>query len=98
MQSGKFGFAVIAVAGSILTLASFTKVQRYAFMGPLNRAAQSIGEATMLMRLSMIILAVLCVSMGVLLLPGVYEVFLEPAVRALTVGRHYGVAIEKLLQ
>ncbi|MEI8218091.1 MAG: proton-conducting transporter membrane subunit [Elusimicrobiota bacterium] len=98
VQSGKFGFAVIAVAGSILTLASFTKVQRYAFMGPLNRAAQSIGEATMLMRLSMIILAVLCVSMGVLLLPGVYEVFLEPAVRALTVGRHYGVAIEKLLQ
>jgi multicomponent Na+:H+ antiporter subunit D len=98
IQSGKFGFALIAIVGSILTLASFMKVQRYAFRGHLNQALQTVRDATLLMRVSMILLASLCVGMGILLLPGINEIFLHPAVHALTVGRHYAVEIERILQ
>lgn len=98
IQVGKNGYAIVAVVGSILTLASFMKLQRYAFRGPLTQALHAAAEAPLLMRIAMILLAALCISMGILLLPGINEVFLEPAVNALMAGKHYVVEIERLMQ
>jgi multicomponent Na+:H+ antiporter subunit D len=89
IQADRIGFAVWAIIGSILTLASFMKVQRYAFFGPLNEKWKEIKEVPGFMRLSMIILAVLCIVMGLLLVPQVRDVFLTPAVEVLRNGIDY---------
>ncbi len=57
IQAQHFGYAFLAVVASILTLASFMKVQKYAFWGKLNEKNRRIKEVPLAMRLSMIILA-----------------------------------------
>jgi len=89
LQADRIGFAVWAVIGSILTLASFMKVQRYAFFGPLNEKWKEIKEVPGFMRLAMIISAVLCIVMGLLLIPQVRDIFLTPAVEVLRNGIDY---------
>jgi multicomponent Na+:H+ antiporter subunit D len=89
IQANQLFFAVIAVIASILTLASFLKVQKYAFYGELKEKWKSIKEAPKLMCVSMIILALLCLVMGVLILPQVRELTLDPAVQVLGRGLDY---------
>jgi multicomponent Na+:H+ antiporter subunit D len=89
VEAGYYGLAALAVLGSIMTLASFLKVQRYAFFGKLPSLLERTREAPVFMCISMILLAALCVGMGLLLLPGVKEVFLDKAVEAVTGGKDY---------
>jgi multicomponent Na+:H+ antiporter subunit D len=89
VQSHHYWFAFFAVVGSILTLSSFLKVQRYIFYGHLKDAWSNIKEVPLLMTLPMAILAVLCVFLGILLLPGVYDDFLGLAVKAVLDGKAY---------
>jgi len=89
IQANRIGFAIWAIIGSILTLASFMKVQRYAFFGSLNEKWKEIKEVPGFMRSAMIILAVLCIVMGLLLVPQVRDVFLAPAVEVLKNGVDY---------
>ncbi len=98
IQSGHYWFASFAVLGSILTLGSFLKVQRYIFYGHLKDAFQNIAEVPFLMRLPMIILALFCIFMGILLLPGIYENFLGLAVNAVLRGKEYAVLIGGLIK
>jgi len=65
-QAGRWGYALIAVVVSVLTLASFLKVQKYAFFGPLKEKWQNIREVPVLMAASMVLLAVLCLATSVL--------------------------------
>ena len=85
IQSGQIGYSLAAVVGSILTLASFMKVQKYAFFGSLKDKYKSIKEAPMSMQLAMFALAVICVAGGLKLLPSL-KFFLNDAVKVLTDG------------
>jgi len=89
IQAGRPFSALWAVIGSILTLASFTKVQRYVFFGhgkhfKLESLSQ-IKEVPNLMQMSMILLAILCTVTGVLALGGPNGIF-GPVIDVLTGG------------
>jgi multicomponent Na+:H+ antiporter subunit D len=91
VQAGRFGYAFWAVLASLLTLASFMKVMKYAFFGKLTENLSRIREAPLFMKLSMGALAFICLLGGVLLLPGVREVFLQRATDVLLEGTEYAV-------
>ena len=80
--------AFLAVIGSILTLASFMKVQRYGFRGErkIEKLEQPVGWG---MNAAMIVLAVLCVLTSLLVLPGIREVALDPAVNVIMAKTEY---------
>ncbi|MCM8782647.1 MAG: NADH/ubiquinone/plastoquinone (complex I), partial [Candidatus Omnitrophica bacterium] len=88
IQKGAFGYAFWAIVASILTLASFMKVQKYGFLGKLNIRWQGIKEAPMMMCLAMIILAIICVISGALISP-LFKPFLESARDVLLKGKDY---------
>jgi len=89
VQSGRYWYAFWAVLASILTLASFMKVMKYAFFGKLKEKWQDVKEAPYYMRLSMIILALICIFGGLLLISGVDDVFLNRAKDVLLQGTGY---------
>jgi len=88
LQKGYFGYALVAVVGSILTLSSFMKVEKFAFFGKLNERCRDIKEVPYLMRFSLIGLAIICVLGGLLLLPSI-KFFLNGAVDVLLQGKGY---------
>ncbi len=88
IQSKQVFYAVCAVVASILTLASFMKVQKYAFFGKLNQKWQEVKEVAWMMKLPMIILAVICIVSGLLITP-LFKPYLESAVNVLMAGRDY---------
>jgi multicomponent Na+:H+ antiporter subunit D len=88
LQANRFGYAFCAIVASILTLASFMKVQKYAFFGTLNEKWRRIKEVPGAMRLSMAALAIICVAAGLLLIP-LLRNFMQAAVDVLLVGKGY---------
>ncbi|MCX8014902.1 MAG: hypothetical protein N2748_02680, partial [candidate division WOR-3 bacterium] len=74
---------------AILTLASFIKVQRKVFMGSLPDLLSEIKEVPKLMAVTMVILAIFCVGMAVLLMPGVRERTLDLGRDAVILGTQY---------
>ena len=86
VQDGRFVYAFLAVLASILTLASFMKVMKYAFFGKFRENLSRIKEVPFFMKLSMATLAFFCLVGGILLLPGVNEVFLQGAKDVLLEG------------
>ena len=95
VQASHYWSAVWAVFASVITLASFLKIQKYVFFGELNRelTGKDIKEVPVSMLLAMIILSVLCMAMGLLLLPEVRPLFLDPAVNVLVNAAGYGKAV-----
>ncbi|MBU2495695.1 MAG: proton-conducting transporter membrane subunit [Candidatus Omnitrophota bacterium] len=87
VQAKNIPAAVWAVLVSIITLSSFTKVQRYVYYGKLKEEWKDVKEAPQTMRIAMVMLAVCCVLMGLLILPGPRNAVLTPAVNALLAGR-----------
>jgi multicomponent Na+:H+ antiporter subunit D len=77
VQAGQPVFAFLAVIGSILTLASFMKVQRYGFRGEkeIQKVKTHLGFS---MKLAMITLAILCFITSLMIVPGIKEVTLDP--------------------
>lgn len=75
---------------SLVTLGYYLKLQRRAFFGELADAWMEVKEAPALMCVSMLILAGLCLALGLLLLPSVRPVLLDPAVKVLENGTQYG--------
>lgn len=90
LQTGRYWLGIIAVLASLLTLSSFLKVQKYAFFGKLNPEHENVKEVPVPMQASMIILAVLCVLLGLLMIPQLESVTLDPAVTVLMNGVNYG--------
>ncbi|MFH0827456.1 MAG: proton-conducting transporter membrane subunit [Candidatus Omnitrophota bacterium] len=97
IQSGHFGYALAAVVASILTLASFMKVQKYAFSGELKEKNQNVKEVPGMMKLAMVCLAFICVVAGLLLLPS-FRFFLNDAVNVLMKGRGYAASVLEVVQ
>lgn len=89
IQANHLGYAFWAVLGSILTLASFMKVQKYAFFGKIKENLKKIKEVPFAMRLPMVILSVISLAGGIILIPQLGQRFLEPAVDVLLIGKQY---------
>ena len=92
IQKGHLGYALAAVIGSILTLASFMKVQKFAFLGQLKEKYGSIKEVPNTMKFAMLGLALICIVGGVLLLPHL-KPFLNDAVEVILRGRDYSAGV-----
>jgi len=82
IQAGQPILAFLAVIGSILTLASFMKVQRYGFRGEreIEKVKTKIGWS---MNLAMLSIAFLCLVTSIMIIPGIKEVTLDPVMAAI---------------
>jgi len=79
----KIVFLVMAMFGSVLTLASFMKVLYSAFIGDKPKELPSdIKEVPLLMQLPILMLALLCIILGVFANSLMIKPFLEPLVGA----------------
>ena len=92
VQAGQFALAVLTVLVSVLTLAYYLKVQRFAFFGTLKERWAQIKEVPGAMCVSMVILAIVCIGTGILFYP-LMKIILEPAVAVLQEGTKYGVLV-----
>ena len=82
VQAGEPFYAILAVIGSLLTLASFMKVQSYGFRG--RREPESLkARIGWGMNAAMISLAVLCLLSSLLIVPGIREATLDPVVEVI---------------
>lgn len=81
-------YAIVAVVGSLLTLASFMKVQRYGFRGEkiFEKINTKIGWR---MNSAMLILAALCIITSLAIIPGIKEVILDPVVNVIANKNNY---------
>jgi len=93
IQAGHPVYALAAVVASIMTLASFMKVQKYGFFGALKERWKGIKEVPFTMALSMVILSLLCITTGLLVIPGVAEHFLKSAADVLVNGKEYATLV-----
>ena len=90
VQAGFLSLAAVTVIVSLVTLISFLKIQRYVFLGELPENLKETKEHKGFMLVAMIFLASLCLLMGgLLLVPGLNDNILEPAVKVLTDGFNY---------
>jgi multicomponent Na+:H+ antiporter subunit D len=88
VQAGHPAFALIAVLASVLTLWYYLLIQRKAFFGKLNEKWSAIKEAPFWMAASTVLLAFLCVAIGILFSPAV-KAWVQPAANVLTEGVQY---------
>jgi multicomponent Na+:H+ antiporter subunit D len=88
LQAGLPWYAVFAIIGSLLTLASFMKVQRYGFKGEtvIDSSEYKIGWR---MNSAMITLALLCILTSLMVVPGIQEVTLDPVVKVIADKTEY---------
>jgi len=89
IQSNKIILACVAILISIVTLTYYMKYQKKAFLGTLQSAFKNIKEVPPGMCFSMIMLAIISISLGVLLLPALRSVILDPAVNVISDGLSY---------
>ena len=88
--------AAIIVFVSLCTLIMYLKVQRYVFLGELPANLQHIKENKGTMLIAMLVLACLCVLMGLLVIvPSLRANILDPAVKVLTDGLLYSANLIK---
>ncbi|MFH1360624.1 MAG: monovalent cation/H+ antiporter subunit D family protein [Candidatus Omnitrophota bacterium] len=98
VQAGRYGCAFWAILVSILTLAMYMKIMKYAFYGRCKEKEGQIKEVPIFMRLSMLVLACICLMGGILLIPGISDVFLQRASDVVTGGVNYALIVFKNLQ
>ncbi|MBN2030178.1 NADH/ubiquinone/plastoquinone (complex I) [bacterium] len=89
VESHHFILAGIAVLTSIITLAYYLKVQKMTFFGKLSDLYKGVKEVPVLMCVSMVTLAILSLGLGVLLLPQLRNIILDPAVNVIAGGLDY---------
>ncbi|MBN1522638.1 MAG: monovalent cation/H+ antiporter subunit D family protein [Candidatus Aureabacteria bacterium] len=91
VEAGRYGYAFWAVLASLLTLASFMKVMKYAFMGSLHERWKEIKEVPFFMKVSMITLAFICIVGGILCFSAYKDMFLQQATNILLAGKKYAI-------
>ena len=82
VQAGRPFFAFVAVVGSLLTLASFMKVQRFGLRGG-RPVKELVGEVDGGMKTAMVILAALCLATSLLIIPGIRKLTIDPVVKVI---------------
>ena len=93
IQAEHFAYAFWAVSASILSLAYFMKVQRYAFFGEIKERLSHIKEVPFFMKVSMIVLAIICLLGGLLLIPGISGNLLNVARDAILIDNDYAAVV-----
>ncbi|MBN1897450.1 MAG: NADH/ubiquinone/plastoquinone (complex I) [Spirochaetes bacterium] len=89
LKAHYYMLSFFAVLVSVITLSSFLKLQRYTFFEKLKQDWQQIKESPFWMTSSMLFMAMLCLVTSALIIPGIRERFLSPAVKALMeLGRY----------
>ena len=88
VQAKMYGFAIIAVLVSVITLWYYLIIQRRAFFGKLNPVWENVKEAPFWMSASTIILALLCIVIGIAF-PFFIKLWLTPATNVLVSGIGY---------
>jgi multicomponent Na+:H+ antiporter subunit D len=91
-QANNIVGGVVCVLVAMVTLASFLKVQKYAFMRKLDQAAGVIKEVPFSMKFSMVVLAMLCILAGIFFVPLV-DIIFKPAAAVLLEGTNYAKSI-----
>ncbi len=87
VSAGQPILALLAILGSILTLAAVMKIQRYGLRQDIDIEPQEkIGLG---MNIAMISLAVICIIGGLLVAPGIREVALDPVVNVILEKAEY---------
>lgn len=90
VRAGFYVLAILAILVSILTLASFLKLQRYAFYNKVSEnAIHHRHEVSGPMVFSMITLGILCFLMGLLAIPSLRDLLFKPAVDMLMDANSY---------
>lgn len=87
IQAGHPVYAVIAVLASVLTLWYYLLMQRKAFFGRLNEKWAAVKEAPFWMTAAVVLLALLCVGIGILFSSTV-TTWIQPAADVLADGVH----------
>jgi multicomponent Na+:H+ antiporter subunit D len=87
VQAGQPVFAVIAVLASVLTLWYYLLMQRKAFFGKLNEKWAAVKEAPFWMTAATVLLALLCVGIGILFSSTV-ATWIQPAADVVADGVH----------
>jgi multicomponent Na+:H+ antiporter subunit D len=85
IQAGHPVFAVIAVLASVLTLWYYLLIQRKAFFGKLNEKWAAVKEAPFWMTASTVILAALCLGVGIFF-SAMVKSWIQPAAGVLAEG------------
>ncbi|MFC1683195.1 complex I subunit 5 family protein [Candidatus Zixiibacteriota bacterium] len=88
VQAEQYVLASLSVLVSFLTILYFMRVQRNLFFGDLPAKLAKIKEVPYLMRISLVVLAVMCLAMG-LLYPLLSGTILNPARDVLLEGTAY---------
>jgi len=89
VEKGYYILAGVAVFTSIVTIAYYMKAQRMVFFGKLSDVTKKIKEVPILMCISMVALAVICIGLGILLIPYFKKELLDPAVKVIEGGIQY---------
>ncbi|MEW6040175.1 MAG: proton-conducting transporter membrane subunit [Elusimicrobiota bacterium] len=87
--AGKNLIAVLVALASVLTLAYFLKIQRKAFFSKLPEGLVNIKESPVLMCVAMVIMALVCLGLG-LGVDYVMDILIKPAANSLLIGTGYG--------
>lgn len=82
VQAGRPVFALVAVVGSLLTLAAFMKVQRFGLRGG-RPVEKLVGVVDGGMKTAMVILAALCLVTSLLIIPGIRKMTIDPVVKVI---------------
>ena len=88
IQAKQYILATVAVLVSFLTILYFMRVQRNLFFGDVPAGLSKVKEVPYLMRLSLVVLALMCLAMG-LFYPYLSGAVLAPARDALLEGSTY---------
>jgi multicomponent Na+:H+ antiporter subunit D len=88
IQAGYVWLSAVAIVVSIVTLVYYLKFQNAIFFGRLQEYKNGIKESSLTMKLAVVVLAFICLSGGLLLLPEA-KVFLTQAVDVLVSGIKY---------
>ncbi len=89
VQAHYYWLAFIAVVVSIITLAYFLKLQKNTFYGKPDNKIKDIKEVPFTMCFSMIVLAILCVALSLLVIPGIREAVMGPIINTLIDKANY---------
>lgn len=85
IEAKQYGFALIAILASVVTLWYYLLIQRRTFFGKLNTVWANVKEAPFWMSASTLLLALACIGLGIFFSP-MLQAWISPAVEVLYGG------------
>ncbi|NPV81982.1 MAG: NADH/ubiquinone/plastoquinone (complex I) [Candidatus Aminicenantes bacterium] len=85
IQAKQFGYALVAILASILTLWYYLLIQRKAFFGRVAEKWSQVKEAPFWMSAANVVLALVCILVGIFFTP-IFKTWISPAAEALARG------------